>query len=244
MNEKPEYPSYNINVGVPTEIESLIKIKTYKYHPYGLEGFRKDLINHVDKWQSEGLSWNGYDNLTHAWRTPWDLHLRYYKLMNPIVETALAVVKNHSPKTDWFLQDCWVSEYVENSAANKHSHGDDDMGWSFCYYVKMPDSGPAFCLCDDVNNSISPINVAEGDLLIFRNPLQHQVLPAIDRRIIISGNILKHDVGHILAHAKYWDENVQNTDPIMSAKHKEVDIDDWSETVVDQKLGIKLNEGY
>lgn len=244
MSEEKEYPDYNINVGVPTEIESLIKIKTYKYHPYGLEGFRQDLVDHIDEWQSKGLSWDSFDNLTHAWRTPWDTHVRYEALMSPIVATVMGIVKNQSPETPWFMRDCWISEYTQNSGANKHAHGDDTLGWSFCYYVKMPDSGPAFGMCDDVNGVIHQINVAEGDLLIFRHPLQHQVFPAIDRRIIISGNIIVNDVDTIIAYDKYYNENFQNECDILTAKHHDVNVDDWSKGVLDQKLGVKLTEGY
>jgi hypothetical protein len=244
MSKEQEYPSYNINVGVATEISSLIEIKTYKYHPYGLEGFRKDLIEHIDEWQSKGLSWQGHDNLTHAWRTPWDIHIRYEKLMSPIVATVLGIVKNHSPDSQWFLKDSWISEYTQNSAANKHNHGEDTLGWSFCYYVKVPDSGPGFTLCDDVDGSMSQLNVAEGDLLIFRHPLKHQVFPALERRIIISGNILTNDFVPISAYNKYYNENFQNEDAILSAIHSKVNLDDWSQLVIEQKLGIKLTEGY
>lgn len=244
MSEEREYPSYNINVGVPTEIESLIKIKTFKYHPYGLEGFRKDLIDHIEEWQSKGLAWRGHDQLTHAWRTPWDTHIRYEKLMSPIVATVLGVVKELSPDPHWFLQDSWVSEYTQNSAANKHDHGKDTLGWSFCYYVKVPDSGPGFTLCDDVDGSMSQLNVAEGDLLLFRHPLQHQVFPAVERRIIISGNIIVNDVDGILAHDKYYNENMQNENHILTATHSEVDFDNWDQSVIDQKLRIALPEGY
>lgn len=241
MSEERKYPSYNINVGTPTEIESLIKIKTFKYHPYGLEGFRKDIIDCVDEWQSKGLSWQGYDNLTHAWRTPWDVHIRYEELMSPIVETVMNVVKNHSPETPWFFKDSWISEYTQNSAANKHNHGNDTLGWSFCYYVKMPDSGPAFCLCDDVENSIKQINVAEGDLLLFRHPVQHQVFPSCERRIIISGNIGVDECSSVVSYYKYQNENFQNENDILSAKHSEVDTENWSKHIIDQKLGTNLD---
>jgi hypothetical protein len=244
MSEEKEYPSYNINVGVPTEIESLIKIKTFKYHPYGLESFRNHLVEHIEEWQNKGLAWRGHDQLTHAWRTPWDTHIRYEKLMSPIVATVLGVVKNHSPDSEWFLRDCWVSEYTQNSAANKHHHGEDTLGWSFCYYVKVPDLGPGFTLCDDVEGSMSNLNVAEGDLLIFRHPLQHQVFPALERRIIISGNIIVNDIDSILAYEKYYNENIQNETDILSATHSEVDFDNWGQSVINQKLKISLSEGY
>ena len=244
MSEEKEYPSYNINVGVPTEIESLIKIKTFKYHPYGLKGFREDLIQHIDEWQSRGLAWRSHDQLTHAWRTPWDTHIRYEKLMSPIVATVMGVVQNHSPNTSWFLQDCWISEYTQNSGANKHNHGDDTLGWSFCYYVKMPDSGPAFTYFDDTNDTMNQLNVAEGDLLIFRHPLPHQVFPATERRIIISGNVVVDDIDTILARSKYYNENLQNEVNILTATHSDVDVDDWSRGVVNQRLNLDLDEGY
>lgn len=245
MSEEKEYPSYNINVGVPTEIETLIKIKTFKYHPYGLEGFRKELIRQVDKWQSEGLSWRGHDQLTHAWRTPWDTHIRYEELMSPISATVMGVVKNHSPDVDWHLSECWISEYTHGSAANKHNHGDDTFGWSFCYYVEMPDSGPAFGVCDDVNGHINQLNATTGDLLIFRHPLHHQVFPSVEgRRIIISGNIMVDDIVPIILTRKYYNENLQNEDNILSATHHDVDVSDWSKTVYSQKLDIDLTGGY
>ena len=244
MSEEKEYPNYNINVGVATEISSMIEIKTYKYHPYGLEGFRKNLVDHIDEWQSRGLAWYGHDQLTHAWRTPWDTHIRYEKLMSPITATVMGVIKNHSPNSNWFFRDCWISEYTQNSGANKHNHGEDSLGWSFCYYVKMPDIGPGFTLCDEVNGTNSQINVAEGDLLIFRHPLSHQVFPALDRRIIISGNVHCNQSDFILAHDKYYNENFQNENNILSAKHSDIDKDDWSRGVISQKLGINLDQGY
>jgi len=245
MSEEREYPSYNINVGVATEIESLIKIKTYKYHPYGLEGFRKDLINHIDEWQGKGLAWQGHDQLTHAWRTPWDTHIRYDKLMNPISVTVLSLAQQLSqPNSNWFLNDCWISEYTQNSGANRHNHGTDSMGWSFCYYVKVPDTGPGFTLCDIVDNANYQINVAEGDLLFFRHPLDHQVFPSLDRRIIISGNIVLNNADSIMMHHKYCNENFHNECEILLASHHEIDVDDWSASVTSQKLGIEINEGY
>ena len=244
MSEDKQYPSYNINVGVATEIQSLIELTTYKYHPYGLEGFRQDLINHIDEWQGKGLSWNGYDQLTHAWRTPWDTHIRYDQLMSPIVETVLGVIGNHAPDQEWFLKDCWISEYVQNSGANRHNHGDNSLGWSFCYYVKVPDTGPGFTLCDIVKNSNYQLNVAEGDLLIFRHPLHHQVFPATDRRVIISGNI--HDS---IFTEYYLMKNYQNSEfmqqkNLADLQDNEVNKDNWNSSVCTQKYGINLDGGY
>lgn len=244
MSEEKKYPSYNINVGVPTKIKSLIEIETFKYHPYGLEGFRKDIIEHIENWQSRGLAWRGHDQLTNAWRTPWDMHMRYQELMSPIISTVMVLIRNHSPETDWHVRECWVSEYLQNSGANKHEHGTDALSWSFCYYVKIPDSGPGFTLFDSSDNSMNQINVAEGDLLLFRSALEHQVYPTLERRIIISGNVIENVNDQIVSYVKYYNENVQNEDYIMSAKHHDVDIDDWSLGVKEQKLNIKLGEGY
>lgn len=245
MTEEKEYPSYNINVGNATEIESLIKLKTYKYHPYGLDGFRKNLIEHINEWQSKGLFWGGHDQLTNAWRTPWDIHLRYEKLMSPIVMLVMGVVNNHSPNINWFLNNCWVSEYTNNSGANKHNHGEDSLGYSFCYYVKMPDTGPGFTLFDDVENTALQLHVAEGDLLIFRHPLSHQVFPATDRRIIISGNICQSLSDYHLAQNMYLDETFAEKSNIFKLeRNKEIDLDNWKIPVIKQMYGIDVPGGY
>lgn len=237
--EKRECPSYNINVGVATEISTLIKIKTFKYHPYGLEEFRKDIIDHVDNWQSKGLQYLGHDQLTHAWRTPWDTHIRYPELMGPLAKLVNTLVSQHSPQPRWFLKDCWISEYTNNSGANRHNHGMDSMGWSFCYYIKVPDSGPAFTLCDLVENANYSVNVAEGDLLLFRHPLEHQVFPATDRRIIISGNIVESCWEQDIMAFMYDDpESIKNN--INSISNHDVDVDDWSNHVVNQKFNSNI----
>lgn len=250
MTEEKEYPSYNINIGDATEIKTYIPITTYKYHPYGFRGFRDDVIAHIDEWQSKGFAWHGHDQLTHAWRTPWDAHIRYDKLLSPIAETVLRIVNNRSPECQWFLKDCWISEYTQNSAANKHNHGSDTLGWSFCYYVKVPDSGPGFTLCDDVQGEMHQINVTEGDLLIFRHPLKHQVFPALDRRIIISGNIYDCPFIEYVYHNEYvhqnlnYDENFLTNYEVKNEEINEVDVDDWSTLVINQKFGRKINGDY
>lgn len=245
MTEKKEYPSYNINVGVATEIESLIKITTFKYHPYGLEGFRKDLMDQIEDWQNRGLAWRGFDNLTHAWRTPWDTHIRYDKLMSPIIATVNGIVNSHSPNHLWYVRDCWISEYTQSSAANKHSHGVDSLGWSFCYYVKVPDSGPGFTLCDDVNGAMHQINVTDGDLLLFRHPLEHQVFPALDKRIIISGNVVQRDMfDDILMSNMHNNEKYIEENTIINAQINEIDVDDWNVHSFQQKFGVHVGGGY
>lgn len=239
-----EYPSYNINVGVGTEIKTLIEIKTFKYHPYGLSEFRKNIIEHVDEWQKKGLSWVGYDQLTHAWRTPWDTHIRYETLMSPIVALVSSIVKSHSPNNNWFMKDCWISEYTNSSGANRHNHGEDSLGWSFCYYVKISDEGPGFTVCDTLSNENLQLNVAEGDLLLFRHPMNHQVFPALDRRIIISGNFYDNHFNDVLLQTKHFNENFLKEDQIINAEPKEIDIDDWSRSIIHQKFGIADNGGY
>jgi len=245
MSEEKEYPSYNINIGVPTVTKSLLEMQTYKYHPYGLEGFRKNLIEHIEEWQNKGLAWHGHDQLTHAWRTPWDTHFRYQELMSPIVASVMGIIKEISaPNSKWTMRDCWISEYIQNSGANKHDHGTDSLGWSFCYYVKVPDSGPGFTLCDDVCNEIQQINVTEGDLLVFRHPLKHQVFPTLERRIIISGNVYSHDqFTDFLMIEKYYSENYNLEQPILLANHHDVDVDNWDVHVLDQKLGTNIQSG-
>ena len=241
--EKKEYPSYNINTGVATEIETHIPITTYKYHPYGLQGFRDDVVAHVDEWQSKGFAWYGHDQLTHAWRTPWDTHVRYEELMSPLAMTVIGLINNHSGGVDkgWWLKECWISEYTNGSAANKHNHDVNSMGWSFCYYIKMPDEGPGFTVCDNVNSANHQLNVAEGDLLLFRHPLDHQVFPALDRRIIVSGNVVESNFVQEFYTRRYYSPTIIED---LDTEENDTNIDDWQNSIIDQKYNLKTQNGY
>jgi hypothetical protein len=244
MSEEKKYPDYNINVGVATTIKSLIELTTYKFHPYGLGDFRKNIIDQVDEWQSRGLSWRGHDNLTHAWRTPWDTHRRYGELLSPIVSTVLALVNQYSPDCDWFCDGCWISDYTQYSGANRHNHDLNQLGWSFCYYIKVPDSGPGFTICDLVDNENHQLNVGEGDLLLFRSPLEHQVFPTLERRIIISGNIINSNVMNSLHHYVYDNPEFMQLENLDNFQNNEVDPDNWAIPAVTQKLGVYTSGGY
>lgn len=229
---------YNVNVGVPTTIKSLLETTTYHYHPYGLKDFRKSILSEISKMQKQGLEYKGHDQLTHAWRTPWDTHIRYPELMGIIHEVVVALAKQNSPNVDWILTDCWISEYSNNSGANKHNHGESSYGWSFCYYVEVPDEGPGFVLFD--RNDMINLNVTSGDLLMFRHLVDHQVFPTLGKRVIISGNLypLTENDNH---YATYLNpEYLNGVGWANTLENNEVDPDNWEISIIKQKLGLNV----
>ena len=206
---------YNIKSGDPTTIETCHKFKTYKFHPYGLSSFRQDILDFIAEKKGKGLSYGGYDNLTHAWRTPWDTHQRYYDLMVPLNSYVTSVAKQLSPSDNWYHHDAWIAHYQECSAANIHNHG-QTLGWSYCYYVKVPDDGPGILLKDDVDNDFYNINVTDGDILFFRSFINHQVMPSIGERVVIAGNIRMLDTDYLQ----------------LEKDNSALDADDWTNSFV------------
>lgn len=178
-----------INVGVPTYLKSKMEFTSHLYHPYGMEEFRDKIRDFVkEKKDEKGLVWTGYDLLTHAWRTPWDTHVRYPELLSPLVEMVHTIVSQMQSEVQWYLHDSWVATYTNGSGAAMHAHNNGLSGWAFCYYVDVPDTGPPFTFCDDIDGMVD-VNVSSGDLLIFSDMLKHQVYPNMQGdRVIISGN--------------------------------------------------------
>lgn len=251
MSEK-KYPSYNINVGAPTTFETTHKLTTYKFHPYGLGQFRNDVVDFVREKQKNGLNFKDEDQLTFAWRSPWDTHHRYRELFSPLVSLVEGLASQLSPNIGsmWFLRDLWVADYSNGSGANKHHHGTDSLGWSFCYYIKMPDIGPAFSIFDDNSTTMYDLNSSEGDLLFFRHPVEHQVLPATEERIIISGNFQDMTGFNDLVVQKlafdidFFKNNY--TDRCIGEKLSlsEVDTENWEMPVLKQMTGLGIKGGY
>lgn len=179
---------YNIKSGTPLTIKTQHEFITYQFHPYGLSGFREEILDFIEEKKKKGLSYSGYDNLTHAWRTPWDVHVRYHELMGPLNHYVTSISKQLSPESDWYHHDAWIAQYENCSGANLHNHG-DTLGWSYCYYVKVPDEGPGFMIKDGASGDLLEINVTDGDILFFRSFIDHQVLPSNGERVIVSGNL-------------------------------------------------------
>lgn len=230
----------NIVIDAPTHIDHLIKITSYKYHPYGMEEFRENILSHIDECRTKGLSYTGHDNLTHAWRTPWDYHLRQRELMSPLTDMVMKLVNDIDPDWNWYLRESWISEYINLSAANKHCHYfGDSKGWSYCYYVEVPDEGPGFTVFDDGDNCMSSLGVTTGDLLIFSTSLQHQVFPSLSKRVIISGNFSVADYKH-LDQSLCYNENFLKESYYCGVEHeRKFDPDNWDKSVTDQMLQIK-----
>lgn len=179
---------YNIKTGDPTTISTQHNFKSYLFHPYGLSDFRKNILKFVDEKKQKGLSFNGFDNLTNAWRTPWDIHLRYNELLSPLNKLVTSLSKSIQPEFDWYHHDSWIAQYENSSAANLHNHS-MVLNWSYCYYVKVPDSGPEFMMKDGVSGNFINLNVCEGDIVFFRSFIDHQVLPSVEDRVVIAGNL-------------------------------------------------------
>ena len=184
---------YNIKCGTPTTIRTGHEFTTYLFHPYGLSEFREDILKFVKEKKEKGLEYLGHDNLTHAWRTPWDIHVRYGELMSPLNEFVTSMAKELLPNYDWYQQSSWIAEYINCSGANNHHHGDIGY-WSYCYYVKVPDEGPGFMLQDGILLDFYDLNVSDGDILFFRSFVGHQVMPSVGERVVISGNLKPLDL--------------------------------------------------
>lgn len=187
---------YNIKSGVPTTVETTHSFKSYLFHPYGLSEFRKEVLNFISEKRDKGLYFHGYDNLTHAWRTPWDTHVRYHELMNPLNHYVTNVAKSLTPEFDWYHNDSWIAEYENCSAANLHAHG-ETLWWSYCYYVRVPDEGPGFMLKDGLSGDFVDLNISEGDILFFRSFIEHQVMPSLGNRVVIAGNVRILDTSYL-----------------------------------------------
>ena len=116
--------------------------------------------------------------------------------MSPINHYVTNVAKSLTPASDWYHNDAWIAHYENCSAANLHSHG-ETLGWSYCYYVKVPDDGPGFMLKDGLSDEFVDLNVTDGDIIFFRSFIDHQVLPSVGERVVIAGNIRVLDNGHL-----------------------------------------------
>jgi len=200
---------YNIKSGTPTTIKTQHEFTTYQFHPYGLSGFRQEVLDFVKEKKDKGLSFLGYDNLTHAWRTPWDVQTRYHKLMSPLNQFVTSISKQLSPEFDWYHHDAWIAEYQDCSGANLHSHG-ETLGWSYCYYVKVPDDGPGFMIQDGLSKELIDLNVTDGDILFFRSFINHQVLPSQGERVVVSGNVRILDLEYKSLEQDYSEMNTED----------------------------------
>jgi len=236
--------TYNIKLGSPTSFTSTIEVETFKFHPYGLEGFRKDVIDFVDEKQEKGLAWRGHDQLTSSWRTPWDIHVRYFDLFSPL-RTILYNVPSMISDGRFYIKEMWCADYSKGTGANMHNHGNDSLGWSFCYYIKVPDDGHGLTFTR--NNGLVDVNVAEGDLLLFRHPIEHQVYPSMDRRIIISGNIMLIDNYNLMfaeelsLDREFLNKEFYNKMYEENKKDEDIDADDWSKFYLDMKTGCPID---
>lgn len=186
---------YNIKSGVPLILKTQHEVTTYKFHPYGLSSFREDILDFVREKKEKGLSFAGYDNLTNAWRTPWDVQFRYHDLMSPLNRYVTSVCKELHPEFNWYHHTSWIAQYDNCSGANLHDH-DYTLNWSYCYYVKVPDDGPGFMIQDGLSQELYQLNITDGDILFFRSFLPHQVLPSVGERVVISGNLKTIDLGY------------------------------------------------
>ena len=241
--------NYNIKIGGCTTVKNFIEIESQKFHPYGMGKLRGKIVDFVHDCKKKKLSYTQHDQLTSAWRTPWDVHLRYEELFSPIKDVVLAIAKQIEPEYDWFLKEMWCADYSNGSGANMHTHGKSSLGFSFCYYVKVPDSGPG--LTFDIADQLFDMNVGDGDLLIFRHPQQHQVYPTAEERIIVSGNVIMVDgvdeiiTENLVRNSEFLQERYL-TDMFDKPKlDKNINKDNWQIPYLTLKTNIKsVNGGY
>lgn len=230
-----------IKIGCGVSAPIWVKSELWKFHPYGLGEFRENVKSFVQDKQEKGLAWSNYDNLTHAWRTPWDVHIRYPELFdefnNVVTGTCQSLGVDQNPEL-WSAE-MWVAEYTNVSGATKHNHGTFTFGWSWCYYVEVPDDGPGLMVYNDGDHTPMNMHVTAGDLLIFRHPVEHQVMPSVGKRIIISGNIYKPQGMPEVKFSLYANRNSLNE--ILNQQYNEYKTpnpDDWSKSTIEQVTGI------
>jgi hypothetical protein len=231
-----------IKVGCGVSAPVWVKTELWKFHPYGLGEFRENVKSFIEEKREKGLAYQGYDNLTHAWRTPWDVHIRYTELFGTLNELVLGVCQSltdDNPPVELWSAEMWAAEYTDVSGASKHHHGLFNFGYSWCYYVEVPDDGPGLMVYNDNDPTPMNMNVTAGDLVIFKNPVEHQVLPSVDRRIIVSGNIYKPQAVPEVIFSLY--NNRDSLSKILSHQYDEYKTpnpDDWSKSTIEQVTGI------
>lgn len=228
----------NIKVGTATTVDISINSTVYHIHPYGLGEWRQEVLDFCEESQGKGLTWSGHDNLTHAWRSPWDTNVRYRELLQPLMDiiTNSVNILSLGEGSNFYVDNCWVAEYTNCAAANKHSHG--WVGWSFCYYVEVPDNGPGFTVYDSKGGSYD-LNATTGDLLIFRSPMEHQVLPSTQKRVVIAGNLKEDNLIPLMFHHMNVNPNIKDEILQLLDKFENQDtlkIDDWNDTLMNQQM--------
>lgn len=153
---------------------------------------KKDLLNLINQEKTNSLQKiDDYytDNIV---RLDWDKKTDWSRKWVLFIKDNL---KNHFEKTfnkiglkDVEICALWFQQYIKNNTHGWHVHGDNFTG---VYYVQFNNNLPKTEIIDPLTNNLIPLNVEEGDILIFPSFLIHRSPPikTKDTKTIISFNI-------------------------------------------------------
>ena len=122
------------------------------------------------------LDWSNSNDMTRPWV---EYYYPYFKYLVTNIATKLSF-----PGFRLFAM--WFQQYLNNGQHNWHTHSNNYTG---VYYLEFPDGAPPTEISQ--NGEIVPLNIKEGDFVIFPAFLYHRAPPVknVDRKTIISFNL-------------------------------------------------------
>ena len=181
----------------PSISEHFVNTKLSIYHDH-LDREHCELIlkayNDLEKIDNSGLSG---DNLVNTERTSWFAHSESQdaaKVWSAISQRFFWIVNGNmgldSPyinSVKMNLHESWIAVSSEDAFVRPHIHTPCPLLWSFVFYAKIPN----YKSCLEFKNSemsTMPINVREGDFLIFPSNILHGSNDTVAGRTVFSGN--------------------------------------------------------
>lgn len=137
------------------------------------------------------------DNLLSTDRTVWNIDHEYPDELRPVIDEICKFLMNvfvskMQSTIDFNAQivGSWIARSKKGAVVDPHHHGHNPVGWSFCYYAKIPSGSSSLTFMDAVMGSKTQVMLSEGDLLFFPSSLTHYTADTEDGRLIFSGNVL------------------------------------------------------
>ena len=162
---------------------------------------RDDILQEISYTQDGSLNVEDGIYSDHISKLDWslgsDFERPWVKIFLPEFIKTVNVMIASMAYTSIHLNDMWYQQYMENDTHGWHIHGQHFTG---VYYLEYPEGCSKTEVCSPFNLKAEPVDVVEGDLIIFPAHYIHRGLPnKVARKTIISFNfdIITHPLNDI-----------------------------------------------